>query len=328
MLDRWRRPEAICCNAPKRQSEGENRMKQGGRRGLRRLGIVLASLAGAAAVVEGIAAVRVRHLRAERAPLGGRLYAEVRGQGNPMVFLAGLPGTTAYWDHRFDSLAQDHRLIFIDALGFGRSPWPDAGYTLDDHLGALRRTLLAEGAAAHVTFVAHSFGTILAANYAARYPAEIDRLDLLGTPVFDDEREARKHIRAMSSTGGMFSINPVIARESCKLHEAFGPLLSGLVPRLEKNLPPEMVRGAMLHTWQSFNGSLRHVVLSQPITIPLARLGGKVTFIHGRADEITSLPRIHALAARIGAKVIETEDDHTSYSFRNPDPIVAAIEGQ
>jgi pimeloyl-ACP methyl ester carboxylesterase len=298
------------------------------RRWWRRLWITFASLAGAAVLVEAIAAVRVRHLRAERASLDGRLYAEVRGQGDPIVFLAGLPGTTAYWDRRFDSLARNHRLIFIDALGFGRSPWPDAEYTLDDHLRALRRTLVAAGAREHVTFVAHSFGTLLAAYYAARYPTEVDRLYLLGAPVFDDEKEAKEHIRAMSSTGGMFSINPIIARESCKLHEAFSPLLTGIVPRLEKNLPPDLVRGAMLHTWQSFNGTLRHVVLSKPITVPLARLGGKVTFIHGRADEITSLPRIRALATKIGAQVVETDDDHTSYSFRNPGPIVAAIEGQ
>jgi pimeloyl-ACP methyl ester carboxylesterase len=242
-----------------------------------------------------------------------------------MVFLAGLPGTTAYWDRRFDSLARDHRLIFIDALGFGLSPWPDTQYTLDDHLGALRRTLIAEEARYHVTFVAHSFGTLLAAYYAVRYPAEVEHLYLLGTPVFDNEREALEHIRALSSTGGMFSINPVIARESCKLHEAFGPLLTGIVPLLEKDLPPELVRGAMLHTWQSFNGTLRHVVLSQPIAVPLAQLGGKVTFVHGRSDEIASLPRLHALAARIGAQVVETDDDHTSYSFRNPGPIVAVI---
>jgi pimeloyl-ACP methyl ester carboxylesterase len=245
-----------------------------------------------------------------------------------MIFLAGLPGTTAYWDHRFDSLARDHRLIFLDLLGFGRSPWPDAEYTLDDHLRALRRTLLAEDAHEHVTFVAHSFGTLLAAYYAARYPAEVDRLYLLGTPVFDSESEAREHIRAMSSTGGLFSIHPIVAREACKLHEAFGPLLTGIVPRLMNDMPPELVRGAMLHTWQAYNGTLRHIVLSKPITVPLARLGSKVTFVHGRADRIIPLPRVRALALRISARVLETDDTHISYSFKNPEPIVAAIAMQ
>jgi pimeloyl-ACP methyl ester carboxylesterase len=301
-------------------------MRHGARGRWRRLWIVIASLAGAAALVEAIAAVRVRYLRAERVPLDGQLYTEVRGQGDPMVFLAGLPGTTAYWDHRFDALARGHRLIFIDALGFGRSPWPDGEYTLDDHLRALRRTLVAEGAREHVIFVAHSFGTLLAAYYAARYPAEVEHLYLLGTPVFEDEKEALEHIRALSSTGGLFSIHPIVAREACKLHEAFGPLLTGLVPRMMNDMPPELVRGAMLHTWQAYNGTLRHVVLSKPVAVPMTRLGAKVTFVHGRADGITSLPRIRALAARIGARVIETGDSHTSYSFRNPQPIVSAIQ--
>jgi pimeloyl-ACP methyl ester carboxylesterase len=243
-----------------------------------------------------------------------------------MIFLAGLPSSTSYWDGAFDPLARDHRLIFVDALGFGRSPWPDAGYTLDDHLRALRRTLLSEGVAERVTLVGHSFGAILAAHYAALYPADVEHLYLLGTPVFDGEREARERIGAISSTGGLFSIHPLFAREACKLHEAFGPLLSGIVPRFTPDLPPELVRGAMLHTWQAFDGTLRHVVFGHPVAIPLARSGPKVTFVHGRRDAITSLPRIHALAAKIGARVVETDDDHTSYSFRHPQPILAAIE--
>jgi len=291
----------------------------------RRLGVTALSLAAGVAAVEGIAAVRVRHLRAERAPLDGRLYTEIRGQGDPIVFLAGLPGTTSYWGNAFDSLARGHRLIFVDALGFGHSPWPDAEYTLDEHLGALRRTLVALGATERVTIVGHSFGTLLAAQYAARFLGEVERLYLLGTPVFHDRKEALARIREMSSTAGLFSLNPVLARESCKLHEALGPLLAKIVPSLTPRLPARIVRGAMLHTWQAFDGTLRHVVLDRPIRIPLAGIGPKVTFIHGRADGITPLERVRALAAKDGARVVETGDSHLSYSFRNPGAIVEVI---
>jgi pimeloyl-ACP methyl ester carboxylesterase len=289
------------------------------------LGIAAVSLAAGVGAVEGIAAVRVRHLRAERAPLDGRLFTEIRGQGDPIVFLAGLPGTTSYWGSAFDSLGRDHRLIFVDALGFGRSPWPDTEYTLEDHLGALRRTLVATGATRRVTIVGHSFGTLLAASYAARFHGEVERLYLLGTPVFDDRNEALARIREMSSTAGLFSLNPVLARESCKLHEAFGPLLERIVPPLTRRLPARIVRGAMQHTWQAFDGTLRHVVLDRPIRIPLARMGAKVTFIHGRADGITPLARVRALASAIGARAVETDDDHLSYSFRDPGAVVEVI---
>jgi pimeloyl-ACP methyl ester carboxylesterase len=245
-----------------------------------------------------------------------------------VVFLAGLPATTHFWQGSFDSLAKTHRLIFVDALGFGRSPLPDVRYTLEDHLGALRRTLVAEGATRRVTFVAHSFGTLLAAYYAARYPREVKQLILLGTPVFADEREAREHIREMSSMAGVFTLNPILAREACKLHEAAPRrLLARIVPRFLMDVPPEVSREALLHTWQSFNGTLRNVILTKPIAAPLARIGPKVTFVHGRADHITALERVRALAEAVGARVVKTEDDHLSYPRRSASRVMAVVEG-
>lgn len=298
-------------------------------RWVRTLGIGVLSLGAAATIVEGVAAVRVRRLRAERAHLGDRLYTEVRGQGDPVVFLAGLPATTHFWQGSFDPLARTHRLIFVDALGFGRSPLPDVEYTLEDHLGALRRTLIAEGATRRVTFVAHSFGTLLAAYYAARYPEEVEHLYLLGTQVFTNEEDAREHIREMSSMAGVFTLNPVLAREACKLHEAtFSPALARIVPLFLPDTPPEIVREGLLHTWQSFNGTLRHVVLTRPIAVPLQSIGPKVTFVHGRADHITSLEKVRALAAATGARVVETGDDHLSYPSKNVGRILAVLEAR
>jgi len=284
------------------------------------------ALAAAAGVLEAVAAVRVRRLRAERAYLGARLYTEVLGEGDPVVFLAGLPATTRFWGDGFAPLAARRRLVFADALGFGRSPLPDVDYTLDDHLGALRRTLVAKGATRRVTFVAHSFGTLLAAYYAERHPDEVERLVLAGTPVFRDEREARERIRAVSTMNGLFTLNPVLAREACKVHEAtFSSLLMRLVPLFLRDVPPEVAQEGLLHTWQSFDGSLRNVLLTKPIAAPLARLGPKVVFVHGRRDRVTPLPRVEELAAAIGARLVVTDDNHSSYPRRSAGPIAAAV---
>ncbi len=293
----------------------------------RRVALGVLSIGAVVALIEGLAAYRVRRLRAERAHLGSGLYTEIRGQGAPVVFLAGLPGTTHFWGGAFDPLAERRRLIFIDTLGFGRSPFPDVEYTLEDHLGALRRTLVAQGATRRVTFVAHSFGTLLASYYAASYPDEVEHLFLLGTPVFADEREAREHIKETSPMAGVFTLNPILAREACKLHEAtFSPALARIVPLLVPDTPPELAREGLLHTWQSFNGTLRNVVLSKPIASPLGRIGPKVTFVHGRADPITTLERVRALAAATGAGLIETEDNHLSYPDMSAGRILAAME--
>lgn len=284
-------------------------------------------MGAAAAAVEVAASVRVSRLRAERLYLGDLLYTEVLGGGDPVVFLAGLPATTRFWQGAFDPLAATHRLLFVDNLGFGRSPLPDVDYTLDDHLGALRRTLVARGATRRVTFVAHSFGTLLAAHYAARYPGEIERLVLLGAPVFDDEREAREHVRQMTAMAGTSTLNRILAREACKLHEVIlSPALALVVPLFMPDVPPELAREGMLHTWQSFDGTLRHVVLTKPPAVPLRSVGGKVTFVHGRADHIASVERIEALAAAIGARVLVTADDHHSYPAQSAGRILAALE--
>src|SRR6266849_9180689 len=121
--------------------------------------------------------------RKARRYLGDRLYTEMRGSGAPVVFIAGLQGSTRYWANTFDDLQATHRLVFVDSLGFARSPWPqDSRYTLDDQVAALRRTLVAVGVTRQVTIVAHSFGTVIAAAYASRYPNDVIRVVLLGTP--------------------------------------------------------------------------------------------------------------------------------------------------
>ncbi len=291
----------------------------------RRIGIAALSVAGAAGLLELVAAIRVHRLREERSGLGDRLFTEIRGKGEPIVFIAGLPATTKFWQGAFDPLAAGHRLIFVDALGFGRSPFPNGDYTLDDQLGALRRTLVAAGATRHVTFVAHSFGTLLAAYYAARYPVEVDRLFLLGTPVFDDEAEARAHIREMSSMSGLFVLNPLLAREACKVHEALAsPALARLVSASMPDSPPELASEAMKHTWRSFRGSL-DILLHRPIATPLTEIGSKVTFVHGRQDRVTSLGRIRTLAGTIGARVLATNDEHLTYPQGSAARIRAAI---
>ena len=114
--------------------------------------------------LETCASLNLRRLRSEREYLGARLYVETMGGGGPpVVFLPGLMASTRYWNRqKLAPLAGSRRLIFLDESGFGRSPWPDSEYTLDNHLSAIRRTLVAEGATSHVIVVGHSFGAILA----------------------------------------------------------------------------------------------------------------------------------------------------------------------
>lgn len=296
----------------------------------RRLRVALLRVAGVAVLffltIEVLARWNVRREQQKRAYLGDRLFAEVVGdRGDPIVFIAGLQGSTRYWNHGFDELAKGRRVIDVDLLGFGRSPWPDAEYTLDDHLGALRRTLVALGATRNVTFVAHSFGTIVAAHYAARFPDVVQRLYLLGTPVFDSEAEARRRIWEMSPLAAMFSLQPVLAREACLLMGSTRPLLDRAMPRLMRDVPPAVAQDAVLHSWPSIRGAIHNILLTQPISKPLRAIGTKAVLIHGTRDTVTPLERISALARETGATVIVLDSDHHGYAGLARREVIDAI---
>ncbi|MGZ4810114.1 MAG: alpha/beta fold hydrolase [Thermoanaerobaculia bacterium] len=279
---------------------------------VRRLVIGALAVVGFFAGVEVLAWWNIARERAKRAYLGNLLYVETKGDGPPIVFLAGLQGSTRYWHGTFDSLAATNRLIAVDEFGFGRSPWPLYEPTLEDHLAWLRRTLEAQGATKHVTIVAHSFGAILAAYYAARYPDDVDRIVLLGAPIFRGPNDARSRIRDMSELSALFSLNPVVARETCLLMGAFRPLFRSLMPHMS-SLPKEVAEDTVLHDWPSINGAIRNILLASPIEAALARVRSAVVFIQGSKDPVTPPERLREVASRIHAEVISVDGDHQGY---------------
>jgi len=269
----------------------------------------------AAALAFGCTSLRSAHQGTHEMVGDEQLYTEVTGEGErTIVFLPGLLGSTSYWKAaKLDTLGTGTRLIYLDELGFGRSPWPDIDYTLDAHLDAIRRTLVAQGATHHVTIVAHSFGTILAAYYAERYPDEVEALYLFGTPVYSDDAEAKRHVGEMSGLAGLLVKSRPLARIVCAVHNGLMPISSRLAPYMRKDLPPEVARDGALHFWPSLVGSVYNVILTKPIETPLRLLGSKVTFVHGKLDTVTEIKRVRSLATEIQARFIVTDDVHASY---------------
>lgn len=288
------------------------------------LGITGATIVAAAAV-HVAAMLDMNRERRARLYLGDRLYTESRGTGAPIVFLPGMQGSTRFWDGSFDSLAGTHRLIFVDELGFGRSPWPeDSPYDLADQIGALRRTLVALDATHEVTLVAHSFGTVIAAHYAAAYPGEVRRVVLLGTPVWGSESEAREKIKSMSTLGWTFLANRPLAIATCTAMCAFRPALRRILPALDRSRPPEVVRDSVLHDLGSVDGAVG-IMLHHPIAKPVQAIGSRVIFVHGRQDRVTPLETVEKLARASGAGLIVVDSDHHDYLTRALSEISSAI---
>ena len=294
----------------------------------RRLLMASAVIAGTFGAVWAAAELDMARERAARKYLGDQLYTEIRGSGDSVVFLAGLQGTTRYWGDTFDILGSEHRLIFVDALGFGRSPWPRySDYGLEVQLSALRRTLVANGATANVTIVAHSFGTIIAAAYAARFPGDVSRVVLLGTPIFANEQQARKRIRNMTRLGALFTFNKTLANLTCMNMCAFRPLLRRVLPRLRPDLNPAVVADSVLHDLPSVDGSVNRILLKEKVEDSLRRIGAKAVLIHGRHDDVTPIEDARRVCAETGATLIEVPGDHQQYFQNGAQIIRRAIRG-
>ena len=98
--------------------------------------------AGSAAVA--VSAGAYAHRRARRpgwTPPRGRvvnttaLSVRVLGDtGPPIVLLHGLVASGVFWGGAYDRLADHHRLVVPDLLGFGRSPRPASGYGAADEV--------------------------------------------------------------------------------------------------------------------------------------------------------------------------------------------------
>jgi proline iminopeptidase len=132
-----------------------------------------------------------------RIPVGGaELYAREVGQGTPVIVLHGGPD----FDHSYllpelDRLSDRFRLIYYDQRGRGRSA---AGVKPEDvtlasdiaEIEKVRRYFHLDS----VVLLGHSWGTLLALEYALRYPQRVSRLILMnpGPASASDYQQLRK----------------------------------------------------------------------------------------------------------------------------------------
>jgi pimeloyl-ACP methyl ester carboxylesterase len=122
-----------------------------------------------------------------------RMAVEIDGEGDAVLMLHGLGGTSNTWTPLLPAVARFRR-IRPDLPGSGRSERVEGPLSLERFVTAALRALAAAGVeSAHV--VAHSMGTIVAQHLAALHPAAVKSLALFG-PLFAPPEPARANIRA------------------------------------------------------------------------------------------------------------------------------------
>lgn len=99
---------------------------------------------------------------------GTKLYYEVAGKGEPIVFVHGNFGDRRHWDFQFVPLSKEFKVIRYDVRGFGKSSLPksDEPYSDTKDLKALLQFLKVDKA--HVCGL--SRGSAVVVDFALEYP--------------------------------------------------------------------------------------------------------------------------------------------------------------
>lgn len=99
---------------------------------------------------------------------GTKLYYEVAGKGEPIVFVHGNFGDRRHWDKQFEPLSKKFKVVRYDVRGFGKSsmPKPEEPYSNWDDLKALMDYLKIDKA--HICGL--SMGSGIAVDFALVYP--------------------------------------------------------------------------------------------------------------------------------------------------------------
>ena len=257
---------------------------------------------------------------------GTRLHYVDRGNGAPIVLLHGNPGFTGDFQPVMDSLAITHRVIVFDRPGHGYSERASgAGTTAHDQLLLIHDALSQLGVSRPIV-VGHSWGGGLALLYALEYPAEVDRLVLIGTRAYPTTDRADP-VWALSRTpviGTVFGHTLLLPVGRALLERR---LASAYAPDSVRHDHYEAARALWLRpaqveatVWDTWN--LDRELHAASVRYPDMRL--PVTVICGERDQL--LPESRRLASAIqGARLIVVPNTGHEVQFTRSAIVIAAI---
>ncbi len=114
---------------------------------------------------------------------GVRIHYVEAGQGDPVLFVHGNPTWSYLWRNIIPTVAETHRAIAFDLIGFGRSEHPPGSrYDFDDH-AAILDGFIEQLGLERLSLVLHDWGGLLGMQYAVAHPDRVTKVVLASTYV-------------------------------------------------------------------------------------------------------------------------------------------------
>ena len=99
---------------------------------------------------------------------GSKMHYIESGEGNPILFLHGIPTSSYIWRNVIPHLSSLGRCIAPDLIGFGKSDKPDIAYTIFDHIKYINKFIETLNLK-QVTLVIHGWGSVIGFDYAMKH---------------------------------------------------------------------------------------------------------------------------------------------------------------
>jgi pimeloyl-ACP methyl ester carboxylesterase len=116
-----------------------------------------------------------------------RVYVNMKGEGEPLLFLHGVPDTSEVWDNAIANFADKYQCIAPDLPGFGRTQSSrNFEYSLENLANFINQLLSSLSITDGVHMVIHDIGGIVGLAFAITHPDKVKSLTIMDTTFFSD----------------------------------------------------------------------------------------------------------------------------------------------
>jgi 3-oxoadipate enol-lactonase len=220
---------------------------------------------------------------------GTKLYYEIAGSGQPIIFVHGWGFDRRSWNYQFEEHSKHYQVIRYDQRGFGRSAEPISGeeYSHAEDLKALMDHMNIEKA--HL--IGHSFGGRHVTILSILHPERVQSLILAdgALPGYPDSEESAELMKWISETWKLGrEVGVDAAKESFFYGAPEGVFNHALSNPKSALILEEMIRDHSGYNWTIDNNHVEPSIIDRlgeikvPTLVVVAELNPK--FYHDVAD--------------------------------------------
>jgi pimeloyl-ACP methyl ester carboxylesterase len=262
---------------------------------------------------------------------GDRIAYRDAGQGDVLLFIHGMAGSSATWRAVLPQLAKKYRVIAPDLLGHGESDKPRGDYSLGAFAVWLR-DFLDELGVTRATVVGQSLGGGVAMQFVYQHPDYCERLVLISSGGLGPD--VGVILRLLSAPGAEFVLPIIAPKPVLQVGNKVKSWLSSAGIQSPRGAEMWSAYSSLAdrQTRQSFLRTLRSVVdyRGQAVSaLSRLKLQGElpVMAIWGEKDDIIPVEHVYAAqAAREGSRVEVLPDVGHFAQVEAPMRVVELIE--